>query len=391
MGIRLVVILVAGSLWLPGSRLQGQVFHDEAFRAEAARGLDLTYNFAFGEATEVFRALKVRYPGHPAPHFLLATNLWWQSYISTTTAYHDRIHAQVDSVLALNEPLRGRPGYELEYTFFQYMAHALRTRLYILRQEWFYAANAGRKALPYLKEGLRYAQQSPEFYFSAGIYHYYAATYPEEHYYVRPFMMFFPDGDARLGLAELDRAARTPNYTQAEAMYYLGDIYLHGEGDTARALALKGDLHRRYPRNTWFQLSYARALVLAGRLAEGQALLDPLVAAFERLPGHRDRRLSSQETRFTTLVLQYAYATRGQARVRLGDQAAAERDLRASLRCHALGHRPEDPYLPEAWFFLGECLRAQGRKGEAQAAYRRCLDLPANQAVRAAAAAALAD
>jgi len=376
---------------LAGLSSRGQVFDDSLFRAEAARGLEQTYDMSFEAAATTFRDLRRRYPQHPAPHFLLATNRWWQAYITTDPYYHKEIEVQIDSVLLRNAALRGRAGYELEYTFFQYMAYALQTRLYILRQEWLYAANAGRKALPYLNPGLQYAQQSPEFYFSAGIYHYYAEVYPEDHPYVRPFMYFFPDGNARLGLAELGKAARTPNYTQAEAMYYLGDIYFHEEGDTTEGLALKARLHRRYPRNTWFRLSYARALILAGRLAEGKALLDPMVAAFEATPGHRERRLSSRVTRHTTLVMQYVYATRGQALVRLGDQTAAERDLRASLRCHELGHRPEDPYLPEAWFYLGECLRAQDRHKEAQAAYRRCLDLPANRAVRAAAEAALVD
>lgn len=388
MGFLLRLLLCFGCLW-PTLRPRAQVFHDTTFRAEAARGLDYTYALDFAAADRVYRALKARYPRHPAPHFLMATNRWWQSYISTTSHFHPEIHAQIDSVLALNEVLKEQPAHALEYTFFQYMGHALRTRLHILRQEWFYAANAGRKALPYLKDGLHYAQASPEFYFSAGIYHYYAATYPETHYYVRPFMVFFPNGDAKLGLQELEQAARTPNYTQAEAMYYLADIYLNQEQDTSRGLALGARLHQRYPGNTWFTLTYARALVVANQAQAALAHLDALVTAFEAQAGYRNRHITSLESRHTTLVMQYTYATRGRALFDLGQAAAAEASLRASLHCHHLSHRASDPYLPETWYYLGRSLSAQGRASEAQAAYRRCLDLPANEAVRAAAKAAL--
>ena len=145
----------------------------------------------FEKANEVFESLQQEYPDHPGPYFLLATNRWWQSYITVDQVYHSYIEQQLDLALRHNQRLKNREDAHLEYVFFQYMCYAFKTRLHTLRREWLAAANDGRKALPYLRDGLRYAQSSAEFYFSAGIYHYYAATYPEDHFYVRPFMVFF--------------------------------------------------------------------------------------------------------------------------------------------------------------------------------------------------------
>ncbi len=93
-----------------------QVFEDQYFRQMAKRGLDYTYDLDFEKAHQVFDELNRAYPQHPAPHYLLAFNRWWQSYISTTPYYHSFIVEQLQLALDYNVLYGGKAEYRLEYT-----------------------------------------------------------------------------------------------------------------------------------------------------------------------------------------------------------------------------------------------------------------------------------
>lgn len=371
-------LLIVFSLFLAffsSQLLPAQVFHDSYFRSKADEGLALTYNFQFEEAAAVFYQLEDEYADHPAPYFLLATNRWWQSYITVDETYHTYIQEQLDIALDKNEVLEDDPSTHLEYTFFQYMCYAFHTRLHILRREWLSAANEGRKALPYLRDGLDYAADSKEFFFSAGIYHYYAATYPESHVYVRPFMVFFPDGDEQKGLEELEQAAYSPNFTQAEAMYYLSDIYLNRTGDNASALDLKGALNRSYPNNSWFKLDYARALVHVQRYDEAETLLLEMMDEFEAIDDYHTRLISSVESPYTTQVMEHVYHYQGvilMKRYAAYQQAIENFDF--SLTLGQWGDWDNSPLPPSNYLHMGLCYDRLGQRGAAVQAYKLALD-----------------
>lgn len=367
-----------------------QVFHDSHFRARAEEGLNLTYNFEFEEAEDVFEELKQDYLDHPAPYFLLATNRWWQSYITIDEAYHTYIEEQLDLALEYNEALEELEEARLEYVFFQYMCYAFKTRLHTLRREWLYAANQGRKALPYLRDGLSYALTSPEFYFSAGIYHYYAATYPEDHYYVRPFMIFFPDGDEDKGIEELEMAANTPNFAQAEAMYYLGDIYLQRTGNLEQGIQLKAELHEAYPNNSWFKVDYAKGLIHIQRYREAEELLAEMIEEFERIPNHRNRLVSSLESPLSTQVMDRVYHYQGVALMRqyqAYDEAIEQ--FETSLLLGELGDWDVSPLPPSNYLHIGLCYDKLGMRAEAIEAYELALDFDQSEHVERRAEACL--
>ena len=367
-------------IWLWGMNLQGQVFNDRHFREEAREGLEKLYNFEFDRSQQIFLQLQSAYSDHPAPYFLLALNKWWKSYISTTTAYYESIDQQLSKALALNEKYKNQADYKLEYTFFQYMCYAFRTRLYILKREWFSAAQNGRKALSYLSAGLSFTQRAPEFYFSSGIYHYYAATYPKKHVYVQPFMIFFPDGDADLGLKELNTAGQKDNFTQTEALYYLGDIYLEEEKAYEKALEIKKMLVERFPANTWFQADYGRALVYARKFTQAEDILNQMVQRFESIPGSATRHIPSTASTLTSLTMMRVYHYLGicQLKRRLAYDAASDY-FSKSLKMAELSGLEVDPHLPANMYYLGYCHDRMGNKPKAAEAYKKVLRMEENQ------------
>ncbi|MEM7656956.1 MAG: tetratricopeptide repeat protein [Bacteroidota bacterium] len=366
--------VLAPILCLFGPFLNAQVFHDTHFREIAAAALEQTYNCKFEQAATQLSQLQGTYPDHPAPHFLLATNRWWQSYISTDDHYHSYIQEELVLALEKNKALKGDPSARLEYVFFQYMSYAFLTRLYTLRREWFRAANYGRRALPHLREGLSFARQSPEFYFSAGIYHYYAATYPEAHPYVRPFMVFFPDGDEELGISELRQAATVPNFTQAEAMFYLSDIFLDQPQRRQEATQLKRQLHEQYPNNAWFQVNYARSLIIKEEYDAALEVLNPLIKRMQQIPQHLKRTVNSQETPMSSLVMQHAYYHRGLIYQRTQRPDLAFLDFQKATQIISLAKREGDPTPASAWWELGRAYDQQGERKKALQAYEEALD-----------------
>ena len=370
--------------------LEAQVFHDQDFRLQAEKGLAFTYNLEFTQADRVFTEMKTRYKEYPGPDFLLAINRWWQSYISTTDQYHSYIEARLKSAIKLNEKLKERENYNLEYAFFQYMSFAFLTRLYILRKEWVKAANTGRKALPYLSNGLTFAEESPEFYFSSGIYHYYAEVYPREHYYVRPFTIFFPSGDAERGLEELEFASSIPNFTRTESLYYLGDIYLEEEANYPKALIIKRKLFEEYPNNTWFRADYARALVYAGRESQAKPVLLDMIRSFEKIKKHETRQVTSSESLYTTLIMMRVYNYMGKVAYHSDqDYQMASRYFQLSMKMGELAGVEMDPHLAINQYFLGRTYDQLGDPEKAEDAYRKALDMDENREVKALAEACL--
>ncbi len=369
--------------------LHAQVFEDQEFRQQAKEALDFTYNLEFERAHSAFEKLQKAYPEHPAPYYLLAFNRWWQSYISTTRYYHPFIEKQLGLALAHNAKYASLPEFRLEYTFFQYMIYAFQARLDILQREWISGANSGRKALPYLEKGLAFAQESPEFYFSSGIYHYFAETYPEKHTYLQPFMVFFPDGNAQLGVDELDKASKQSDFTQTESLFYLGDIYLE-EGDLKHALQLKRRLTRQYPRNTWFEADYARALVEAKDYQSAREILSSMQTVFEAQNHFQTQQISSQHSRYTSLLMVRVYHMLGRiASESENNYEHALQYFEQSLLMIKLCGLEEYAYIPINHYYRGQALAAQHKLDEAKEAFELVLELDENEDVKEKASQAL--
>ncbi|MDW3646875.1 MAG: tetratricopeptide repeat protein [Bacteroidia bacterium] len=360
-----------------------QVFEDQYFRGEVKKGLDKVYNLEFEAGEQIFSRLKDKYEDHPGPYFLLALNRWWQSYISTTPAYHEYILKQLNTSLELNEAFEKRENHALEYTFFQYMGYAFKTRLHILQREWVKAANNGRKALKYLEQGFDFRTKAPEFYFSSGIYHYYAAVYPEDHSYVRPFMVFFPDGDEKLGLEELHKASDAQNFTQIEALFYLSDIYLEEKKSFEEALKLKARLSKKYPRNTWFAADYARSLIFSNQYSKASSILLKIEGNFEAQSGFDQNQVTSVKSRYTSLLMMRVYHYLGLCKMRQQlDYETASDYFEKSMKMAELAKVEADPHLPANMYHLGLCQEKLDFLAEAIIAYETALDLEENKDIR---------
>lgn len=367
--------------WLLVHPATAQLFDQPAFRPAALAGMNQTYNLNFAGAAATFDALQQQYPDHPAPYFLQAFNRWWQTYLSVTHEVHyDYIEERLELADDKVDALEDEPGYGPELAFFDFMLHALEARSHAYRNQWWSAMNAARRSIGPLEACIDYVGQASEFDMVAGVYHYYVATYHQNHPVIRPVLSFFPPGDVAQGLAELERAARTPDHlAQVEAMYFLGTIYSDEIDRPQAGVALTRKLAQRFPRNTWFQNDYGHALMGAGEVEAALAQLQPLIRAYEAQPGHATRHLTSQTTRHTTYLMMRVYHNRARVAMLQGKYREALAFFAQSNQVATLAEVEEDFYLPANQLYLGMCHDYLGQREQAKDAYEEVLELAENE------------
>ncbi|GAB3798226.1 hypothetical protein GCM10028819_18820 [Spirosoma humi] len=285
------------TVWLLGmaSLVHAQLYDPSAFdkkydgllkhpgvQIESAEAINLMYNYKFYEADKEFRWLRVRYPKHPMPYFLMGLAEWWKIVPNTDiTDYDSQCIAYMDTTIALAEKLYDNSENKLEPSFFLAAAYAFKGRLYSERKKWTKATFAGKSALKYFEKCKGNADFSPELLFGDGMYDYYAQWIPENYPLLKPILMFFPKGNKVNGIKELEKTANTAFYTRVEARYFLVQIYSM-ENQYDKAYEMSKYMYEQYPDNPFFERYFARSAFVTGRLAEAERISKDILAKVDR-------------------------------------------------------------------------------------------------------------
>ena len=239
---------------------------------ESAEAINYMYNYKFAEADKEFRWLRVRYPSHPMPYFLMGMAEWWKMVPNTDNpAYDDRCLALMDTTITLAEKLYDTSENKLEPAFFLAGAYSYKARIYSERKKWAKATFAGKSALKYFEKCKGNGGLNPELMFGDGLYNYYAKWIPENYPLLKPILMFFPKGNKESGIKELEKTANNAFYTRVEARYFLLQIYSM-ENQYDKAYDMAKFMTEQYPDNPFFERYYARSAFVRGRLTEAETL-----------------------------------------------------------------------------------------------------------------------
>ena len=233
--------------------LSAQWLGDSVSESHIQRGIGFVYNLSFDSAQSEFRAVANAFPDHPAGPFFLAMVDWWKIVTDIgNTSHDDHFIAELDHVIDLCDRRLDRNGNDTTALFFKGGALGFEGRLFVNREDWLKAANAGREALPIVQKAYKLAPENDDILLGIGIYNYYAAVVPEQYPFVKPLTLFFPKGDRAKGLAELRDAAEKARYAATEAKYVLLVSLVSFEHSYGGALILALQLHAEYPRNALF-------------------------------------------------------------------------------------------------------------------------------------------
>ncbi|OJJ14493.1 hypothetical protein BKI52_42695 [marine bacterium AO1-C] len=248
-----------------------KLIEDKPAQQTALEILNHIYSWEFDQAREKITTLKPTYANHPAYYLLQALVLHWQ-YMPLEKGHpqYTAYGQLLDRCTQLAEVRLKKDKNELEGVFFKLMPNGLKALAEVESGSLRRAVGYGRKAYSAVKRGFKLKTQFSEFYFSTGLYRYYAKQFPKSRPIIKPFMIFFPAGDKSKGLQNLQMATQKALFTRQEALVFLGDIYLRYESNLYQASLAFGQLLQQFPNNSFFALKYAECLVHLGRYYEAQ-------------------------------------------------------------------------------------------------------------------------
>ncbi len=285
--------------------IRGMLLLDKDIQNELGGAVDNLYNFKYALAEKQFRSLRRRYPNHPLPYFLMGLSQWWKIVPTNIRAkqYDAGFYAYMDTAITKADKMFRVDDKNFEAAFFLAAAYGFKARLHAERSDWRKATVASKNSLEYLQESRVGNDLSPEFIFGEGLYNYYAVWISNNYPLLKPVLLFFPDGDKKLGLQQLITVANNGFYTGTEAKFFLMKIYANEENNSAAALPISRHLAYKYPDNAYFQRFYARLAFLEGNFNEAEKfskdILDKLgrkMAGYEEISG-----------RYATYFLGYIY------------------------------------------------------------------------------------
>ncbi|WP_128545557.1 tetratricopeptide repeat protein [Larkinella soli] len=249
---------------------------------ESAEAINNLYNYKFYEADKEFKWLRLRYPDHPMPYFLMGLAEWWKIVPNTeVTDYDDKCLAYLDTAITKAEKLYDEKDNKVEPAFFLAAAYGFKGRLYSERKKWAKATLAGKNALKYFDKCKGYGDLTPELLFGDGLYNFYAQWIPKNYPALKPILMFFPKGNKTLGIQQLEKTANNAFYTRTEARYFLLQIYSM-ENQYDKAYDLAKYMWQQYPDNPYFERYYARSAFVRGSMTEAETASKNILSKIER-------------------------------------------------------------------------------------------------------------
>lgn len=357
-GLLLVLLLAAPA---EGQRAQQSVLNEPGFQATASRGLDFLYNMQFEQAEAIFGALAARNPDHPVGPFLGALVPWWQILMDLSDETHDADFMRaMDEVIARSDRMLRRNRRDTDARFFKGAALGFRGRHLANRRRWLPAARDGLRAMDYVIGVADDNPRNADFAFGKGIYDYYAAATPERFPWSRPFVAMFPGGSKSRGLATLHRTFREGTYLQAEAAYFLLQIYYLFEPDDVKSRQFIGWLRTNYPDNAFFHAMEGRVYWRFGHGEESERIFRSVM-----------RRYGQGRTGYNDAAAEQAlyYLALAEARRQNHGQALA-----LLARLERLGeNRGDTAFVVLGRLRQGMAHEARGEREEAMRRYREVL------------------
>ncbi|MBI3787841.1 MAG: hypothetical protein HY276_06230 [Ignavibacteriales bacterium] len=251
------------------SQAQSQWINDPAVDTRVLQGIDYIYNMEFEKADNEFAEVIRKEPNHPAGYFFQAMTQWWRILSNFDDESKDEhYYAMLEKVIDMCNERLDKNENDVTALFFKGGAVGFRGRLRANRGKWAGAANDGLIALPAVRKAYSIEPNNYDVLLGIGIYNYYAEVIPKQYPVVKPLMLFFPSGDKKKGLEQLEIAAQKARYAKNEAMYFLLQSYFTYEKQYQKALEIATEMRSKFPKNPVFHRMYGRCYVSLGYWAE---------------------------------------------------------------------------------------------------------------------------
>jgi ribosomal protein S18 len=242
---------------------KAQFLEDEKNKELTIKGLDLLYNQQFEQAKEILSSVKATYSQHPVKYLLNAIEFQWQYVpIDKNPEILKKYISELNKCIAAAKIVYKNPKHQKEATFFLLAAHGFIALSNNYQKDFFGAASEAKKAHAFFNEGKKYKNDNPEFLFATGLYNYYRIQYPESHPIVKPVIVFFENGNKKLGLQELENSYKKSIFSRTEAALHLMNINIKYESNFKKSLAYSTILNSKYPNNYIFKIKHIESEIV---------------------------------------------------------------------------------------------------------------------------------
>lgn len=248
----------------------------EMFRA-VRQGLNHVYNYEFDQAQPYFAEIKKKYPQHPAYPFSQALILFTKNFPMKPGHPDYKIFDHyVKECLIKSEAILEKDPNNSDGIFCALSSHSYQALMFSFSKDYMQAVGAARKVYNYMKQGFNLKKEYPDFYYTSGLFYYYAAQYPETHPMVKPLMWFFENGNKKQGINDLNIALLKGIYTKQEALILLSYITIKYESDPLKSLEYSEKFYFNYPNNPFALSRYIEALIFSRNYNKAIELLPKL-------------------------------------------------------------------------------------------------------------------
>ncbi len=226
--------------------------------------LDHAYNLEFDAFDQKVAAYQKKHPKRPEALFVDVVALW----IKVTADLHNPENDELFND-ALDEIIEKLEDYDEDdplYKVAEFYINAtsgFKAIISVARKNWFSAALEGRVAVRGIEDALEGRIPNPDAKFGTGLYLYYTDIIPAKYPILKPLFLFYPNGDKKRGLADLQETMESGLFAKVVAAYMYGVILYVQEKDASRAFPIMKNLTDSYPQNPTFimwQISIAIAL-----------------------------------------------------------------------------------------------------------------------------------
>lgn len=243
--------------------------HDSLVKA----GINQIYGMELDNAEKTFDIVVKDYFTHPSGKFFKAMITWWRILVNLDDESMDqKFYNQLEEVIDKCDEILDKNKKNVDAMFFKGGALGFRGQLLAIRESWVKAALDGKEGLDLIYKSYKVNPRNIDVQLGFGIYHYYADVIPKRYPVVKPFMVFFPQGDKERGIRELENVALNGRYTRIEARSFLQKLTFQFEEQMEESRKWGKILLTDFPNNPVFQRYYGLTFVKENNYSEASKI-----------------------------------------------------------------------------------------------------------------------
>ncbi len=223
------------------------------------------YAFEMDKADLISQLAMERFPDHYLSYFARSSYLWWLIISGEDTKENEQLYRayMAEAMAKSRASLASEPS--LADLFHVISLYAMQARLDMKNGAYIRALRHGRHAVHHLENSRGGEDSYQGLLLTSGLYNYMTVQAGKRYPFLKVYTLFFPEGDAELGLSQLHQATQTDYPVwQTEAHYFLMRIYLEMEMMPSEALPHARWLTEQYPSNLIYQYYHLLALKALG-------------------------------------------------------------------------------------------------------------------------------